>query len=151
MDDTRADVGVHGFYKRGRPCLFDMRITDTDAHSQRHKQPDAVLLAHEKEKKRKYSGVCKELRKDFVPMVYSVDGMAGSDARAAEKQCAAYLAVKWRRQYSEMVHFVRVRMALALARSVSLCIRGSRSREPVRPFGMAGAALGEAQTWHQEW
>ena len=29
----RGDVGVHGFWQDGRMCIFDVRITDTDARS----------------------------------------------------------------------------------------------------------------------
>jgi hypothetical protein len=55
-----------------------MRITDTDAKSYRKKEPKKVLEQHEKEKKDKYLQNCREMRKDFTPMVYSsVDGIAG--------------------------------------------------------------------------
>ncbi len=36
------------------------------------------------------------------------------------------LAVKWKRQYSEMAHFVRTRMCLAVVRSNTLLLRGDR-------------------------
>ncbi|KAL3806424.1 hypothetical protein ACHAXA_007766, partial [Cyclostephanos tholiformis] len=51
-----------------------------------------VLLQHEKEKKDKYLWTCLELRKDFTPMVYSVDGIAGREAQNAEKRLATHLA-----------------------------------------------------------
>ena len=148
-DEKRADVGVHGFWQNGRPCLFDIRVTDTDARSYRHKEPAQVLADQEQEKKDKYLATCHELRKDFTPLVYSVDGMAGREAKAAERRCASMLAKKWHLQYSQMVHFVRVRMALAVARSNSLLIRGSRAREPNRPFIQSRTALYEPQTWQE--
>ena len=63
-----------------------MRITDTDARSYRKKEFAKVLEQHEKEKKDKYLQNCLEMRKDFTPMVYSVDGIAGREARNAEKR-----------------------------------------------------------------
>jgi hypothetical protein len=60
------------------PNVFDMRITDTDAQSYRKKEFAKVLEQHEKEKKEKYLQNCLEMRKDFTPMVYSVDGIAGA-------------------------------------------------------------------------
>jgi hypothetical protein len=54
-----------------------MCITDTDARSYRKKEFAKVLEQHEKEKKNKYLQNCLEMRKDFTPMVYSVDGIAG--------------------------------------------------------------------------
>ena len=43
------------------------------------------------------------MRKDFTPLVYTVDGVAGREARTAEKHLAALLADKWKRQYSDGV------------------------------------------------
>ena len=106
-----------------------MRITDTDAKSYRKRDFGKVLLQHETEKKNKYLRTCLELRKDFTPMVYSVDGIAGREAQNAEKRLATHLASKWNRGYSQMVYYVRVRMAIAVVRANSLLIRGSRDRQ----------------------
>ena len=76
-----------------------MRITDTDAKSYRKKEPMKVLEQHEKEKKDMYLQNCLEMWKDFTPMVYSVDGFAGREARNAEKRLATQLAGKWNREY----------------------------------------------------
>ena len=76
-----------------------MRITDTDAKSYRKKEPMKVLEQHEKEKKDKYLQNCLEMWKDFTPMVYSVDGIAGREARNAEKRLATQLAGKWNHEY----------------------------------------------------
>ncbi len=85
-----------------------MRITDTDTRSYRKKEFAKVLEQHEKEKKDKYLQNCLEMRKDFTPMVYSVDGIAGREAWNAEKRLATHLAGKWNREYSQMVYYVRV-------------------------------------------
>ena len=100
-----------------------MRITDTDARSYRKKEFAKVLEQHEKEKKDKYLQNCLEMRKDFTPMVYSVDGIAGREARNAEKRLATHLAGKCNREYSQMVYYVRVRMAIEVVRANSLLIR----------------------------
>ena len=81
-------------------------------------------------------------------MVYSVDGIAGREARNAKKRLATHLASKWNRGYSQMVYYVRVRMAIAVVRANSLLIRGSRDRQHSRrPLIPDGAALGDWQTW----
>ena len=54
-----------------------MLIMDTDAKSYQKKEPTKVLEQHKKEKKDKYLQNCFEMRKDFTPMVYSVDGTTG--------------------------------------------------------------------------
>ena len=49
-----------------------------------------------------------------MPLVYSVDGLPGQRAKAAEKRLAALLASKWDRPYSDVMNFVRVRISLAV-------------------------------------
>ena len=81
-------------------------------------------------------------------MVYSVDGIAGREARNAEKRLATHLAGKWNHEYSQMVYYVRVRMAITVVHANSLLIRGSRDRQqPQRPLIPDGAALGDWRTW----
>ena len=65
------------------------------------------------------------MRKNFTPMVYSVDGIAGREAQNAEKRLATHLDGKWNRDYSQMVYYVRVRMAIVVVCANSLLIRGS--------------------------
>ena len=67
----------------------------------------------------------------------------------AEKRLASYLAAKWQRPYHQMVPYVRLRIRLSLARSMSLLIRGSRDREPARGFVQSGSALNVRQTWEE--
>ena len=90
-------------------------------------------------KKDKYLQNCLEMRKDFTSLVYSVDGIAGREAWNAEKQLATYLAGKWNREYSQMVYYVRVRMAITVVRANSLLIRGRRDRQwPGAPSSLTG-------------
>jgi hypothetical protein len=124
-----------------------MGIKDTNARSYRKKEFGKVLLQH-KEKKDKYLQTCFEMRKDFTPMVYLVDGIVGREARNTEKRLTTHLASKWNCGYSRMVYYVRVWMSIAVVHAISLLIRGSRDRQqPRRPLIPDGAALGEWQTW----
>jgi len=52
--------------------------------------------------------VCYEQQKDFSPLVYSIDGMAGREAKRAEKRLAYHMNRKWQKPYSQQVHYVRV-------------------------------------------
>ena len=64
----------------------------------------------------------------FTTLVYSIDGMAGPKARAAGKCLASRLALKWKREYSEICGYVKCRMAIAMVQSNTLMWRGSRTR-----------------------
>ena len=127
-DEARGDVSARGFWSRRRVCIFDLRITDTDANSYSDRKSAKVLANAEKEKEDKYGKACRDRQRDFTPMVYSVDGMPGNKAKTAERRLAALLAVKWKREYSDVVNFVRVRMALAIVRSNSLLLRTERDK-----------------------
>jgi len=131
--EARGDVSAHGLWKNGETCIMDIRITDTDAKSYSSSTSRKVLEKAAREKKDKYLDACLERRRSFVPLVYSVDGMACKEARAFEKRVASLLASKWDRRYSEMVGFVRARMSLAIVRSNTLLLRGSRVPFARRP------------------
>ena len=116
---------------RQRTAILDFDIVNTDVtsyghqHSMNHTMK--VLEKAAKRKKDKYLEACRERRRDFIPMAYSVDGLAGKEARAAEKRLASLLASKWDRPYSEMACFVKTRMSLSIVRSISMLMRGCRS------------------------
>ena len=67
-------------------------------------------------------------------MVYSMDGIAGWEARHVDTHLATYLAKKWNRGCPEMVFYARMIIALAIVRANRLLIHGSRDRQkPCRP------------------
>ncbi len=110
--ELRGDVAAHGFWKKGTTAIFDIRVTDTDAASYRKTEPKSVLKRHEREKKAKYNDLCLARHRHFTPLVFSVDGMLGTEAIAATKRLAAHLASKWKRTYSEVCGFTRSRLPL---------------------------------------
>ena len=108
--------------------MFDIRIVNLDAGSYLCMTPEKALAQAEKEKKYLYLQACLEHRRDFIPMVYSVDAIPGAEALAAQKRLAALLHYKLKRQYSEMCGFVQARMSLAIVKSTSLLLRSPREK-----------------------
>jgi hypothetical protein len=131
--DLRGDVAAHGFWKRGTTAIFDIRVTDTDGPSARGLDPAKILKRHEKAKRDKYLDLCLARRRHFTPLVFSVDGMRGTEAQAASKRLASHLSTKWKRTYSEVCGCVRSRLSIALARSTSQCLRSSRDSSAPKP------------------
>jgi hypothetical protein len=76
-----------------------LAITDTDAKSNRSKDPYKVLEAHEREKKRKYLEPCLEQRRHSTPFVVSTDGLIGREAKTMLKKLSALLADKSGKSY----------------------------------------------------
>jgi hypothetical protein len=142
--ELRGDLAVHGFWTKSQTAIFDVRITDTDQPSNRNTDPAKVLLRHEKEKKDKYGALCIARRRTFTPLVFSIDGLLGKEAKAASKRLASILAGKWKRSYSELCGFVRSRLSIALIRSSSRCLRADRN--PTHRFHLpiwdSGTGLG---------
>ena len=75
--------------KRQTDCILDLRITNLDAPSNIHRNPNAVVLSHQREKKKKYLQACLHQRSHFSPFVVSCDDgnetMAGSLAKKLGK------------------------------------------------------------------
>ena len=71
------------------------------------------------------------MRKDFTLMVYSVDGIAGSEAWNAEKRLATHLAGKWNREYSQMVYSVRVCIQLVDPLAIMHAVDESGGAKPL--------------------
>jgi hypothetical protein len=148
-EDDRGDILLHGFWARGTDCIVDVRVTDTDAKSYRHRDPAKVLITQEKEKKRKYLEACLEQRRHFIPFVCSTDGLLGQEASTFAKRLAAKLATKWQGTYLQVCGYVKARLSIAIVRATHLCLRGSRipthqisTRRPMWEDG-AGLALFE--------
>ena len=115
--EARGDVLVHDLWEGGSWCVLDIRITDTDAPSYKHISSAKVLERAAKAKKAKYLQPCLDRRRNFTPLVYSVDGMACNEAMAFEKQIACLLAEKWDQLYSDMLDYIRGRMGTAIIRT----------------------------------
>ena len=124
--EDRGDVAVDGFWSRQTTCIFDIRVTDADSASYSQKDTAKSLANQEREKKQKYLQACLDRRRHFTPLVFTVDGVPGVEAQRAIKHLAAKLSRKWGKTYSCVCGFVRSRISIALARSVTTCLRGSR-------------------------
>jgi len=122
----RGDISATNFLATGTEATFDIRVTDTDNATYRTQDPAKVLEKQEKEKKAKYSDACRKAHLHFTPLVYSVDGMEGKEAKAARKRLASKLAEKWHKEYSQVCGFLRARLPVALVRTTSQCLRGTR-------------------------
>ncbi|KAL5477407.1 hypothetical protein EMCRGX_G024203 [Ephydatia muelleri] len=122
----RLDLGIRGVWQPQVEALFDVKVVDTDAPSHRTRSPEAILESGAKEKKRVYEQAVVERRGNFTPIVLSVDGLLHREAEHFLKRMAANLARKWEKPYSQTCGYVRARLALAIIRATSLCLRGSR-------------------------
>eukprot|EP00956_Cyclotella_meneghiniana_P019699 scaffold34083_cov46-Cyclotella_meneghiniana.AAC.3 len=141
-DEARGDIRARGFWQRRKDCIFDVRLADLDAKSYKNQSPLKLLERFAGEKKKKYGKACHERRRDFTPLVYSVDGVPCEEAKSAERRLAGLLAQKWERNYSEMCGYVRTWMSLSIIRSQTLLLRGERANTWRRRGALDGVAAG---------
>ena len=81
-------------------------------------------------KKAKYFKACLDQQRTFAPLAYSVNGMAGVEVRTFKKRITSLLAAKWDRECSELVGFLRAKMAMAVVRANTLLLRGAQFKRP---------------------
>ena len=97
---NRGNVLVHGFWKRGEDAVLDTQVVDCDASSRRnYMDSETILESCVRVKKLQYLQSCAERRHSFMPLIYSVDGMAGREAQSFEKRITHILTEKWERHY----------------------------------------------------
>ena len=87
----RGNVLVHGLWDKLTGCVLDTPLTDTDARSYAQLSSSQVLQTAENVKKDKNLDPCLARRKGFIPLVYSVDGMTGKEAKSFERRIAGAL------------------------------------------------------------
>ena len=135
-----ADIAIRGVWQRQATALFDVRVIDTDARSYLHRPPQSIIATAEREKKRKYSMACAAKHVSFTPLCFSVDGLMGAEAKSFLDRLGDFLATKWERPYSIVIHWLRVKLSMALLRATNLCLRGTRCK--FRPMNIDdGASL----------
>jgi hypothetical protein len=73
------------------------------------------------------------MQMDFTPLVYSVDGIVGREAKNVEKHLAYTLSKKWHKPHSQiLVYYIWVLMAIAMVHANILLIRGTRDQQCFR-------------------
>ena len=127
-DESRADVSVHGLWKWGTTAFFDMRIVNLYVRSYLRQTCAKALEMADMEKKDKYLHPCMEHRRSFTLMVYSMGGITGTEAVAAQKRLALLLSNKLQQEYLEICGFVRDWMSPAIVISNTLLLRSAQGQ-----------------------
>ena len=128
IDESQADVSIHGFWNWGTSDLFDMQIVNLDTCSYLRQTSTKALATAEKEKRDKHHYPCLECRRYFTPMVYSTNGIPGTEAVAAQRRLTSLLSNKLKQEYLDICGLVRAQMSLSIVRSNTLLLRLARDK-----------------------
>ena len=128
LEGLRADWSVRGFWDSQRTALFDVCIFNADACSLRNQSLQNVFQMKKNAKKSKYCQAAEARRASFTPIIASCEAIFDNKAEVYLKRLATILSKKWDSCYSRVLCYVRARMQICIIRSVSLCLRGSRTK-----------------------
>jgi len=131
-NQDHGDISTHGFWNPGIVTIFDVSIANTDASLNLQVSSKKVLIRIKKSKKEKYLGPLCEQWKNSTPLIYSVDSLAGKEAKSATRKTSLLQSEKWGKTHSVVASFVNMKIALSLACSLSMCLRNSRNY-PLHP------------------
>jgi hypothetical protein len=127
-DDARADIRARSFWTNQQNAYFDIRVFYPHASSYLSRSLPSLCVAFEKTKKNQYNDRVIEVeRGSFTPLVFSSCGGMGIEASMALKKLAVDLAEKKKQEYSAVIGLLRCRIAFALMRAASVCLRGTRA------------------------
>lgn len=148
-EGLRADLLLTGLDEYRPRSYLDVRIPYPDADGYVGTSVERLLENHEAEKVTRYKAACENHQYqsgEFVPFVATTDGVLGRGAQKVLSQLVERLCTKWEhKSKGEIMAWVRARIAVAIVRAASACIRGQR-RKPGPEDGEVGfvdaAALG---------
>ena len=107
--------------------FFDIRVFNPFVTSNRSASLSSVYRRHEKEKRGQYEERIRLVeRASFMPLVFTTTGERASLTTRYLKRLARTLAEKDER-YSEVMCWLRTRLAFSLLRTAIMCLRRTRS------------------------
>jgi hypothetical protein len=124
----RGDIAISDFHPIKPRTILDVRVTNADGGYQSSRSTQAILDDHEQQKWSKYHVACERKGMEFLPFVVTSDGALGKSALVVVDRLSAKLSEKWHKGKGEVRAWVRARLAVAVAKATSACIRGRRMR-----------------------
>ena len=112
---------------RSKRCLTSAYL-NADAPSYLTTPLQSLFDKARDRKKKKYSEAAEVRRSTFTPIIASCEGIFDHEAQIYMKRMSTLLASKWGKSYSQVHGWLKARMQVCILRSVSLCIRGSRTQ-----------------------
>ena len=110
--------------------MFDICIRNADAHAlrMRFQSLQSIFQARNHHKKQKYSAVAEVRRASFTPIIATAEAIFDKEAKIYMKRLPTVLSKKWNSSCPQALCYIRARMQICILRSVSLCLRGSRTK-----------------------
>ena len=132
-DGLCGDLAMRGIHPLKEQSIIDVRIFHPtleggNAVQNRRVVREQQLKKNEEEKYRKYQAACDSKGLHFIPFVMTTDGALGPAAHKLVDRLAFLLSEKWRVATGMTKTWIKARLAMAVARGSSACIRGCRTQ-----------------------
>ena len=128
-DEARPDIRAKGFWRPHQNAYLDVMVTNSDSSSYQHQPIETTLKQHEQEKKRNYNDrVMNVEHGTFTPLIFTLNGSIGPEARVFHKNLAEKLSEKRHEDYDKVLIWIRTKLRFLILRACLTCIRGSRQR-----------------------
>ena len=141
----RADWAARGFWEPQKQALFDCCIINAESSSLQHTPLQTIFNTGKNKKSSTYSQAAKARRASFTPILATCDAVFDQDPELYIKRLSVILSKKWKSSYAKTVGFIRARLQICILRSVSLCLRGCRTKW--RGAGIEDAAAIPKMEW----
>ena len=127
QDNSRVDIRCRGFWCSSQDALFDVRVFNPLAASNRNTPFSSVYRWHEQEKRREYDQRSREIEYgSYAPLVFAASGGMGPSTTIAYKRLASLLASRRGHMYSTTMQWLHCRLSFSLLRSAITAITGTR-------------------------
>ena len=126
-DQARPEIRARGFFRPGRVAFFDVKVINPNSTLNLQHSIKKTLENAERQKTRCCNErILNEKHGSFAPLIYSVTGGVGPQAKTFEKLLCNKLAYKKRQKYSNIINYYRCKLSFLIRKMILLCIRGSR-------------------------
>ena len=127
-DGCRPDIRARGFWRDGQNAFFDVKVSNINSETYKNTSIKKVFQQHEREKRRKYNDrVINVEHGTFTPLIYSITGGIGPEAKFYHKLLAHKLSDKNGDRYDNVVNYIRCKLSFLILKMALLCIRGKRT------------------------
>ena len=115
-------------------ALFDVRVFNPLAPSNRYLFLTQCFCCHEQEKRRAHEQRVRETEQgSFTPLVFAAMGGMGIATTSTYKRIASLIATKQDQLYSQVISWMHCVLSFSLLRSAIMCLRGGRTLFQARP------------------
>ena len=126
-DQAHPDIRARGFYRAGQHTFFDVKVMNPNSESYLNISTKKVYERAEQQKKSAYNERILHVEHgSFVPLIFSVTGGMGNQARTFSKLLCDKISYKQKQSYNDVTNFYRCRLSFLIRKMILLCIRGSR-------------------------